>query len=149
MTKYNRRVVSVLAIIAVSLLVFVSITVSAEPPFMRGGHASMWRMERLAHSLDLDPQQREQLEQLEETARKSIRPRVRELVSGRQELRKLIQADAFDETAVRQLATRQSAAMTEMMVEHARQRYRVRQLLTPTQREKFDRHADRRAGRHD
>ena len=56
---------------------------------------------------------------------------------GHKSMRELIEADEFDEAAVREAVENQSGVLTEMMILHARKRYEIEQLLTPEQREKM------------
>ena len=138
MAKQKNRIQRLINPILCGVFLAVSALALASPPFMRGSGGDMFRMERMASELKLDDVQREKLQRINDDNRKRAQPFVRKMVEGREQLRKIIQADEFDEATVRQAAHAQSEAMTEMMVERARKRYDVRQLLTAEQREKHD-----------
>lgn len=131
-----------------AVVVFGSIAAAnAQPPFMGPGGHGLWRAEKIAAKLDLSDAQRDQFAELEQASRERLRPFVRQMVEGREQIHELMQMDTFNETAVRQVAQANSAALIEMMVEHARQRHQMRQLLTPEQRQKMQAMKSRH-GRH-
>ena len=139
MAKQKNRIQRFINPILGGVFLVVSALALASPPFMRGSDGDMFRMERMASELKLDDVQRARVEQITDDSRKRERPYARQMVEGREQLRKIIRADKFDEAAVRQAAQAQSEAMTELMVQRACKRHEMRQVLSPEQRERHDR----------
>ncbi len=107
-----------------------------------GGHhggkgPGMFRMERMMEELDLSETQRAEVERIHEQGRSAMKAHGKSFRAGRRAMRELIEADSFDEAAVRALAESQSAARVEMAVQHARDRHAIWKLLTPAQREQM------------
>ena len=98
----------------------------------------LFRTEMLAAKLSLNESQRDQLYEIADSARETIRPHVREMMLHREDMLALAQADSFDEAAVRRLATAQSAAMVEMMVAKLRKKHQIWQILDDRQRQEFE-----------
>ncbi len=101
---------------------------------MRGQRGD--RMERIARTLELSGEQREQIAQIRSERHQKIAPLREQMQENREELRRLAAADAFDESAVRTLTAAQAELKTEMIVTGAETRSRIHALLTPEQREK-------------
>ena len=128
----------------VMLIAAVVVAVNAEPPFMWGGHHGIWHEERMARHLDLDDAQRDALVNLKSTSRETMRPLIRQMAEQQQQMRSLVTAEQFDESAVRAMAKQHSETMTSLMVERARHRHQVRQMLNAEQRTAFDAHQQQR-----
>ena len=113
-------------------------TAWAAPPHFGGGFGGGSRyIDRMATELGLSELQRSDLERIADDNRKRIQPYVQQMKEGHQAMRELIEADEFNEAAVREAVENQSGVLTEMMILHARKRYEIEQLLTPEQREKM------------
>jgi protein CpxP len=110
-----------------------------------GGHWGKAHMERMAEKLGLTAEQRSAAERLHEQAREQSRPYVEQLGEQRSSMRALMEAETFDEAAVRDLMSKKQAAKTELGVIHARTRFEFGKLLTPEQREKL---AEMKRGHH-
>jgi len=92
------------------------------------------RGERLAELLDLSAEQREQIRAIRESERKAAAPLRQQLAEGREKLHAAIDADPFDEAAIRALAAGQEATRTELTVARARMQSRIKAVFTPEQR---------------
>ena len=66
-----------------------------------------------------------------------MRPLMQQLAKGSQQMRQVEEASTFDEGRVRTLATQQSQALTELMVQKARIKSEMVQVLTPDQKTKL------------
>ena len=66
-----------------------------------------------------------------------MQPLMQQLRQGNQQMRQLEQAGTFDETKVRAVATQQAQAMTELMVQKARIKSEMMQVLTADQKTKL------------
>jgi len=64
---------------------------------------------------------------------------------SRQDLRQLAMADRFDEARARQIADTQAKALANLAVMRAQTMARVREILTPEQRQQLDQARARRA----
>jgi protein CpxP len=87
--------------------------------------------------LDLTDSQRQQIDQFV-TAFKAKKPdpAVRKTVA--EKVKALVQADAFDEVAARQLLEQQQAQMLEHGVARLKLQHDIRSVLTAEQKEKLD-----------
>ena len=135
--------------IALSLALVASADLLAFSPGGRGGGlANPFKMAKLAHHLDLSAEQRDRVEALAEEARDQARAHADGLVQIRYELRSLRRTGEFDEPAVRRWAKLRASHIEELMVIRARTRSRIRAILTPEQRQQFDRLGERRRRDH-
>jgi Spy/CpxP family protein refolding chaperone len=100
-----------------------------------------------ADYLDLTDAQQAQIKQIMEKERPTLQPLFQQLGQGHQQLRQLEESGTFDEAKVRALATQQSQAMTELIVQKARIESEMIQVLTPDQKVKFTKFMDRKAER--
>lgn len=92
---------------------------------------------RLAKELDLSKEQTEQVKAIFRKHRDATAPLRKEMVSGRRELRKLIQSDKPDEAAVREQVKKNASMDGDLAVGRARMFQEVRSVLTPEQIQKF------------
>jgi Spy/CpxP family protein refolding chaperone len=60
-----------------------------------------------------------------------------QMAQHHQQLRRLVMSDGFDEAKVRELASQQTQAMTELTVQRARVASELLQVLTPDQKTKL------------
>lgn len=95
--------------------------------------------ERLADILDLSDEQRRQIEEIRSAERTRTEEFRRQHDEARDAIEKLTSSAKFDESAVRTLAGKQSAAATELIVAQARTRNQIYALLTPEQRQLAER----------
>jgi len=121
-----------LAILTLLALTLAAIPAVAAPPgaFDRSGP----RQERMARVLELTAAQQESIEGIRREERAKSAPLRQALAEGREQLRRLAEADSFDEAAVRALAASQAATRTELIVARTRAQNRIHALLTPEQR---------------
>ena len=94
-------------------------------------------LEHMTTELGLTEQQRADVERVMTAAREKSRPLFQQMRESHKAMEALIEAPAFDETAVRAQAQSSTAMMAEMAVIRARSRFDIRQTLTPEQREKM------------
>ena len=93
--------------------------------------------QRLAKALGLSEEQREQIKAIFRKHRDEIAPLRKEMVSGRRELRNLIQSDKPDEAAIRVQTGKIAATSGDLAVLRAKVSREVRMVLTPEQIRKF------------
>ena len=92
---------------------------------------------RLAKALGLSKEQSEQVKAIFRKHRDEIAPLRKEMVSGRRELRNLIQSDKPDEAAIREQVRKIAATGGNLAVRWAKVAQEVRTVLTPEQIQKF------------
>lgn len=97
--------------------------------------------------LDLTDAQQAQMKDILTREKPTIRPLMQQLAQGRQQMRQLEQAGTFDEAKVRAVASQQSQAITELMVQKARIKSELIALLTPDQKDKMTKFEARRQAR--
>jgi periplasmic protein CpxP/Spy len=113
---------------------------------MRGGmHHRGGDMMHL-RGLNLTEQQRDQIFKIHHDSVPAMREQMKQVEKARTDLRQIAMADKFDEAKARQAADAQAKAMANMAVMRAQTMNRVRQVLTPEQRQKMDEMRNRRAG---
>jgi Spy/CpxP family protein refolding chaperone len=93
--------------------------------------------DRLAKALDLTKEQTEQVRAIFLKHRDETAPLRKEMVSGRRELRKLIQAEKPDETAIREQVRKIAGTGGDLAVRWAKVSQEVRKVLTPEQIQKY------------
>ena len=109
---------------------------------MHHGGGRMGQME----ALGLTEAQKDQLFKIRHDSVPPMREQMKQVHKARLELRQLAMADKFDEAKARQLADQQAKAMANMAVMRAQTANRMRQVLTPEQRQKLDEMRNRRGG---
>jgi protein CpxP len=87
--------------------------------------------------LDLTDAQRTQMKAILAKEKPTIQPLIEQLAQGHQQMRQLEEATTFDEAKVRTLATQQSQTATELMVQKARIKSELVQVLTADQKAKL------------
>jgi len=105
----------------------------------RGRHAMQLR------TLGLSEAQQDQVFKIFHDSRPAVYEQIKQLRRARLELGKLAGAERFDSARARQLADAQGKAMAELALLRVQTMRRVREVLTPEQRDKMD---QMRAGRH-
>lgn len=102
-----------------------------EFPF--GGHM----LHFFSDYLDLTSAQQEQVKSIMEKEKPAIRSAMQQMGQFHSQMRALEESSTFDEAKVRTLAAQQSQAMTEMIVQKARIKNEILQVLTADQRTKL------------
>jgi Spy/CpxP family protein refolding chaperone len=136
MNPVRRRILAV--VFGVGLMAAVAFSQTAVHPAgfgHRGGGFGMLGM--MGDYLDLTDAQRTQMKAILAKEKPTIRPLMQQLAQGHQQMHQLEQAGPFDETKVRTLATQQSQTMTELMVQKARIKSELMQVLTADQKTKL------------
>jgi len=90
-----------------------------------------------ARALNLTEDQRSQMKSVMAKEKPALKPLFAQLATTRQQVRQLEMSDTFDEAKVREVATQQAQAMTELTVQQARIHSELYQLLTPDQKAKL------------
>ena len=96
--------------------------------------------------LNLTEQQRDQIFKIHHDSVPPMREQMKQVQKARDDLRQVAMADKFDEARARQAADAQAKAMANMAVMRAQTMNRVRQVLTPEQRQKMDQMRNRHGG---
>ena len=112
----------------------------------RGMHGGGGMMEM--RGLNLSEAQQDQIFKIQHDSVPAMREQMKQVRKARTELRQIAMADKFDEAKARQAADAQAKAMAAMAVMHAQNMNRVRQVLTPEQRQKMDEMRSRHDGMH-
>lgn len=97
--------------------------------------------------LDLTDAQQAQMKDIMTKEKPSIQPLMQQLRQGHQQMKQLEQAGAFDEGKVRAVASQQTQAMTELMVQKARIKSELMAVLTPDQKDKMAKFEAKRQAR--
>ena len=122
-------------------LIFFALSASpavARDGYMKGGcDGGLFRMEHMASELELTDAQRTDFERIMDEGREEARPHVQQMIAVRKEMRQLMDAAVFDQAAVRSLATKKNASMTELTIIHARKRFAFKSILTQEQQQKL------------
>jgi protein CpxP len=96
-----------------------------------------------AHRLDLTDAQQSQLKDIMAREKPTLKPLFQQLAQTRHQMRTLEEGDTFNEAQVRALATQQSQTMTELIVQKARIKSEMLQVLNPDQKAKFKQMMDK------
>ena len=96
-------------------------------------HSGNRHFARLARDLELSSEQQVQIRELRAAHRQEVKPLYRNLGEERREMRQLVKAEAFDESAARAIAARQAETRAGLVVEQARVGHQIRSVLTPEQ----------------
>jgi len=110
-----------------------------------GMHRGGDRMRQM-EMLGLTEAQKDQIFKIRHDSVPAMREQMKQVHKAGLELRQLAMADKFDEAKARQLADQQAKAMSNMAVMRAQTANRVRQVLTPEQRQKMDQMREHRRG---
>lgn len=90
-----------------------------------------------SQALNLSTDQQDQIKAIWAKEKPALEPLMQQMKQFHTQMEALTNTGTFDEVKVRALATQQSQAMTEMMVQHARIKSEMMQVLTPDQKTKF------------
>lgn len=89
---------------------------------------------KMARALDLSEEQQTKIRTIIDEERQKVDPLRAQLAETRDEMRKLSNAESFDESAVRALAEKKAKIQTELSVAKARTHNLIQAELTPEQR---------------
>jgi len=106
------------------------------------------RIDRMAKKLNLTEAQKEQVKAILASEREKTEPLRQQLAENRENLRKAIHAQPFDEATVRALAAKQNDTRVELVVSRARARSQIYALLSPEQQESAGKLGPMGEGRH-
>lgn len=104
--------------------------------------------ERMARELGLSAEQQEQIRAIVEEHRAKAEPLRQSLEQNRARMREAVKAQNFDEAAVRGLVADQMPVKSELMVERARMKNQIHNLLTPEQQALAEARMQERGGRY-
>lgn len=125
-----------LALTLLAALAFGQSVVRTAAPGRHGaGFGSM--LGRMGDYLDLTDAQRTQMKAILAKEQPTMQPLIQQLALGHQQMRQLEEASTFDEGKVSSLATQQSQVMAELMVQKARIKSELVQVLTSDQKTKL------------
>ena len=129
-------------ILAVVLVLTVVAAIAASQTMRRGhmrgnGMFGGPMMGFYIHKLDLTDAQQAQVKAIMAKEKPTIQPLMLQMAQGHAQLREQVMSGSFDEANVRDLASQQSQAMTELMVQYARTGSEMVKVLTPEQKTKL------------
>jgi protein CpxP len=141
MNRISRKHIAAF-LLASSAALGVASTASAQdtPAGHMGRHGSGPMMH--LRGLDLSEAQRDQVFKIFHEQAPAFHEQMKQVQAARDELTKLAAADRFDEARARQLADTQAKALSNLAVLRAQSMHRVREVLTPEQRQKLDQRRD-------
>ncbi len=134
MKATRMRILAVAAVLAIAIAAF------AQGMHGRGGHEFPFGGHALgffSDYLDLSSAQQDQIKSIMQKEKPAIAPLMQQMAQFHSDMNKLEQSGAFDEAKVRALASQQSQVMTEMIVQKARIKSEMLQVLTPDQKAKL------------
>jgi len=143
------------SLIAVGLLVATSLAVPAfacpgggQCGGPRGGQGMQNGMQRMAQDLNLTDTQKQEIKQIRDDARSTMKAMREAMMANRDAIQKLDPADNGYTAKVDKLAAEKGALVEGMMKEHARVRSEISAILTPEQRARQAQlHKERKAKR--
>lgn len=146
----NTRRSKVLGILlAMTLAAGAALAQGAPKGHMRGAGYGQHILSYYTDVLDLTDAQQTQMKAIMTKEKPTIQPLMEQLRQAHQQLRQLEQSGTFDEAKVRAVAAQQSQTMTDLIVEKARAKSEMMQVLTADQKAKLQkiesRHAQRMA----
>jgi protein CpxP len=110
------------------------------------GHGDMRGRGGLMRELNLTEAQQDQIFKIHHEQEPAFRDQMKKVRAARQDLHKLALAERYDEAAVRRAADAQAKAASDLAVMHAQTLHRVREILTPEQRARFEQMGQRHFG---
>jgi len=103
-------------------------------------------MNKMISRLDLNDEQQEQMKQIHEQHREETEGLLASMKTAHERLNELMDADTFDEAAIREAAGEVSKIQTELFVSRAKVQQEIRQILTPEQYEQLKQMRERHHG---
>jgi len=146
MNVHRFKVLAVVLSVAMSTAAFSQKVVKTHQGLgHRGGFSRMLGF--YTDYLDLTDAQQAQMRDIIAKEKPTIQPLMQQLKQGHQQMKQLEQAGPFDEAKVRAVASQQTQAMTELMVQKARIKSELMAVLTPDQKDKMAKFEARRQAR--
>jgi periplasmic protein CpxP/Spy len=107
------------------------------------------QFKKMAAELGLSAQQQDEIKKIISQNRPLAEPMMKQLRSEHRALRNLVQADTFDEAAIRAQVAKAETLQADLAVQRAKLAQQVRAILTPEQIQKFRDIQARRDGQMD
>ena len=133
------RVKILAAVLGLTLVTALAFGQAAVRPSGYGHRASGFgnMLGMMGDYLDLTDTQRTQMKAILTKEKPTLQPLIQQLAQGRQQMRQLEEAGTFDDAKVRAVASQQTQAMTELMVQKVRIKSEMMQVLTADQKTKL------------
>jgi Spy/CpxP family protein refolding chaperone len=136
MNRISRKHIAAFLLASSTALGIASVASAQDMP---GGHmgrhgGSMMNL----RGLNLTQAQRDQVFKIYHDQAPAVHEQMKQVQAAREQLNQLAAGDRFDETQARQAADAQAKALSNLAVLRAQTLYRVRELLTPEQRQQLD-----------
>lgn len=113
---------------------------------VHGGMFGDHMLQYYTDTLDLTDAQQAQARDILTKQKTVVEPLFKQMGQGHEAMKQLEESGTFDEAKVRALASQQSQSMIEMMVQEARTKSELYQILTPEQRAKLSKMSERHHG---
>ncbi|PLX91198.1 MAG: hypothetical protein C0614_00015 [Desulfuromonas sp.] len=92
-------------------------------------------VEMMTDLLDLTDLQQQQIQTLYQNEQTALAVTLQQLRAGHEQMRTLLDAEAFDEAAIRSLAKSQADLKAEVIISHAKVKHQILKLLTAEQQQ--------------
>jgi Spy/CpxP family protein refolding chaperone len=145
MTKRGTKILVIALAVVLVGAGAVAVSQTVKRAHYRGGFGHM--MGFFTDYLDLTDAQQAQVKDIMAKEKPIIRPLMQQLSQSHQQLRQLEESATFDEGKVRALAAQNTQLMTDLIVQKARIKNELFQVLTPEQKAKMAKLEDRHARR--
>jgi protein CpxP len=134
-------------LLAVTLAAGAALAQGAAKAHMRGAGYGQHILNYYTDVLDLTDAQQAQMKSIMTKEKPTIQPLMEQLKQAHQQMRQLEQSGTFDEAKVRAVAAQQAQTMTDLIVEKARAKSEMMQVLTADQKAKLQKIESRHAQR--
>jgi Spy/CpxP family protein refolding chaperone len=135
------------ALLAVTLVAAAALAQTAAKAGFRGAGFGQHMLNFYTDYLDLTDAQQTQIKAIITQEKPVIQPLVQQLAQTHQQLRQLEESGSFDEAKVRAVAAQQSQTMVDLIVEKARAKSAMMQVLSADQKAKLQKLESRREQR--
>ena len=125
------------ALLVVTLVAAAALAQSAAKPQVRGADFGQHLLGYYTDVLDLTDAQQSQIKAIMTRQKPVIQPLIQQLAQAHQQMRQLEESATFDEAKVRAVAAQQAQTMTDLIVEKARAKSEMMQVLTAEQKTKL------------
>jgi Spy/CpxP family protein refolding chaperone len=139
----KRRTTLLIALLAVTLVGAVAVSQTVKRIHRRGMGFEQHMLSMMTDYLDLTEAQQAQVKQIFDNEKPNVTPLMEQLKQSHQQMRQLEESGAFDEAKVRALASQQAQTITDLIVEKAKIKSQIFNVLTPEQKAKAVRFMDR------
>jgi periplasmic protein CpxP/Spy len=136
----TNRFNTILVVLMVALCAAVAFSQSVVKTHGRGHHGGGFGPGMVGFYtdyLDLTDAQQAQMKDILSKEKPTIQPLLQQLMQSHLQMQQLEQAGTFDEAKVRAVASQQSQAMTELIVQKERIKSQLMTVLTPDQKDKL------------